>query len=455
MDPRKLQELRDRRKQLLDQAEAILTQVTDGSGNFTTNQRSTYDRLMADAKAVGETIASAEGLRDVRWGLAQPAGRALTQPGPEPPAGDPRLGLSPRDLRQYSLVRAIRSLSDPDASKRGQEAAFEMECSRAVAQRLGRDPKGFLVPYDVMASPIEVRASDMLKGTASAGGDLIATELLSQSFIQLLRNKIVVLAAGAKMLTGLVGNVAIPSQTAASTFYWVAEDGAPTHSGASVGQVPMSPHTGGAFTDISRKLLVQSSVDVEALMRDDLAAVVALGIDLAGLHGNGQSNAPYGVASTTGIGSVVMGTSTTTGGVPTWGKMLEFETDIAVANADIGALAYITNPKVRGVLKQTAKIGTTFPTFIWGDGPTPVNGYPALVTNQVKSDLTKTQTGLSAIFFGNWADLIIGLWGGLDILVDPYTNSTTGAVRVVALQDVDICVRHVGSFAYSADVALS
>jgi hypothetical protein len=84
-----------------------------------------------------------------------------------------------------------------------------------------------------------------------------------------------------------------------------------------------------------------------------------------------------------------------------------------------------------------------------------VNGYPFHVTNQVSSTLTKgSGTGVgvcSAIFFGNWADLIIGMWGGLDILVDPYTGGTAGTVRVIALQDVDVAVRHAESFAAMLD----
>ncbi|MGD1146968.1 MAG: phage major capsid protein [Thermoanaerobaculaceae bacterium] len=455
MDPKKLQELRDKRKQLLDQADAILKQITDGTGAFTAEQRAAYDKALAEMKGLDETIVAADAIGERRAALAKPVNPPASQPGPEQLPTDPSIGMGKKDLRKYSLVRLIRSMSEPNASERFKEAAFELECSRAVAKHLGKEARGAFIPFDVMVANPEFRASDMLKGTATAGGDLIATELLAANFIELLRNKMVVRAAGAKVLTGLIGNIAIPSQTAASGFYWVAEDGSPTETGAAVGQVTMSPHTGGSVTQISRKLLLQSSVDVEALMRDDLAAVVALGIDLACLHGSGGSNQPYGVISTTGVTQVVIGTTTTTGGVPTWANVLAFETAVAIANADIGNLAYITNPKVRGLLKATPKVGTTFPIFMWegGNQPGQVNGYDAYATNQVSSTLTKTQTGLSAMFFGNWADLIVGLWGGLDILVDPYSQSTIGAVRVVALQDLDIGVRHVGSFSYASDIA--
>jgi HK97 family phage major capsid protein len=115
-------------------------------------------------------------------------------------------------------------------------------------------------------------------------------------------------------------------------------------------------------------------------------------------------------------------------------------------------LAYITNAKVRGKLKQTMRNGTYGEMPIWADGGTPLNGYPAFVTNQVSSTLTKGSSNVaSAIFFGNWSDLVLGMWGEMDMLVDPYTFSSSGAVRVVAFQDVDFGVRHAESFAAMLD----
>jgi HK97 family phage major capsid protein len=210
------------------------------------------------------------------------------------------------------------------------------------------------------------------------------------------------------------------------------------------------PKSVAAFTDISRKLLLQSSIDVEAFVRNDLATVLALAIDLAALHGSGSAPEPKGIVNQTGVAVVAIGAD---GGAPTWAHIVSLETEIAQDNADIGALAYMTNAKVRGKLKQTEK-ATNTAQFVWENGPqnAPLNGYRALVSNQVKSDLTKgSGTGLSAIFFGNWRDLIIGQWGTLDMLVDPYTGGTTGTVRVIAFQDIDIAVRHGESFSVVLD----
>jgi HK97 family phage major capsid protein len=262
----------------------------------------------------------------------------------------------------------------------------------------------------------------------------------------------VVRSLGATILGGLVGDVAIPKQTGGATAYWVAESGAPTESQQAVGQLGLTPKTVGAFTDISRKMLKQSSIDAEAFVRRDLASVIALATDSASINGSGASNQPTGIRNTTGIGAVVCGDPD--GAAPVWADIVALESEVAADNADVGALAYLTNAKMRGKLKTTEKASNTA-QFIWPDMPIAqqiVNGYTAAVSNQVPSDLTKGGgSALSAMLFGNWADLTIAMWGTLDLTVDPYTGSTSGTVRVVALQDIDIGVRHAESFAAIED----
>ena len=352
------------------------------------------------------------------------------------------IGLSEKEARSFSFMRAINALANPGDRKAQAEAAFERECSDAFAGKNGRSAQGFFVPVEVQRRDLEVTTAN-----SSTGGKLVATDLVS--FIDALRNKMVVTGLGAQMLSGLVGSIAIPRQTAGATAYWVAESGAPTESQQTIDQVTMNPKTVGAFTDISRKLMLQSSIDVEAFVRNDLATVLALAIDLAAINGSGSNNQPTGILATSGIGSVAGGTN---GAAPTLANMIDLETAVSVANADVGSLAYLTNAKVRGKLKQTFKNATYGDVPVWGDGNM-VNGYNAAVSNQVPSNLTKgTASGVcSAVLFGNFADLIIGQWGALDLMVDPYTNSTSGTVRVVALQDVDVAVRHAESFAAMKD----
>ena len=361
---------------------------------------------------------------------------------PRPVKDNPNLlGIDMKEARAYSLIRAINAAMTGDW--RGAE--LEREASEEIAKRMGKAPDGFYVPLDV-------QQRDLVVGTDTAGGYTVGTDLRPQNFIELQRNKLMVREAGAIVLGGLVGDVAIPRQTGGGTFYWVGESGAPTESQQTVDQVGLTPHTGGAFTDISRKLLKQSSIDVENFVVNDLAAICAAGIDLSCLHGTGADDQPTGIAATSGIGSVAGGDN---GLAPAWSHVIDLETEVAVDNADIGSLAYMTNAKVRGKMKKTLITATYGEDFIWDrrTPEAPLNGYKCHVTNQVSSTLTKgTSSGVcSAIFYGNWADLVIGNWGTLDILVDPYTGSTSGTVRIVALQDIDVAVRHAGSFAAMLD----
>ena len=357
------------------------------------------------------------------------------------------IGLTTKEIQKYSIMDAIRAQAYPGDAAIQRQSGFVRECSAAVEQKSGRVAKGIMIPSDVLTR-------DHTVGTDSGGGYLVGTDHRPQSFIDLLRARITVLAMGAKEMGGLVGNVSIPRKTAGHTGYWVAEDGAVTESAMTLGQLNLSPKTVGAYSDISRQLSLQSSPDVELMVRRDIAATLGSAIDLAALHGTGADNQPTGLAETSGIGSVVGGTN---GLAPTHVHMVALESAVAEANADVRTCGYLTNAKVRGALRQTFPNSTGGSIPVWTDGAAmgegTVNGYKALVTNQVASDLDKgTSTGVcSGVFYGDWSNLLIAMWGGLDILADPYSLSTTGQIRVVGFQSVDIGVRHAESFSYMAD----
>ena len=397
----------------------------------------------AEISAIGSTFSGGAelALSAIQRGLTveQFQGEMLKKMASSPvPNSD--IGLDKKEIRRFSIMRALHALAHPGDVAAQRAAAFERECSDAAAAKLGKQARGFLIP-------MEVQQRDMVAGTPTSGGNLVATNLLSGSFIDVLRNALVLPGLGAQMLTGLVGNIAIPKQTGAATAYWVAESGSPTESQQTIGQVTMAPKTVGAFTDISRKLLLQSSIDVESLVQRDLASVLGLAIQQAAISGTGLNNQPTGLLNLI-TPSVAGGTD---GAAPTWANIVELESDVAVANALVDNMAYLTSAKVRGKLKTSSKVSGQN-GFIWDDGNTPLNGYRAAVTNAVPSNLTKgAGTNLSAILFGNFADLIVGMWGSLDLMVDPYSNSTSGTVRVVALQDVDVAVRYIESFATMVD----
>jgi HK97 family phage major capsid protein len=372
---------------------------------------------------------------------------------PATKAEDPTIGLTPDETRRFSFNKLILALSDVNDRQAQEAAAFELECSRAAAKVCKKDVRGALVPFDVLvAKRSMVGRRDMIVGDPAAGGDLVATDLLSSSFIDSLENAIALVQCGVTMLPGLNGNIAIPRQTGGASHFWLAESGAPSESNATFDQVAMTPKTVGGFTEISRRLLLQSSIGAEAFTINELALRLALAIDAAGISGSGAGNEPTGILNAAGVGVVSFGTPN--GGAPSWDGVVDLESAVANVNAAMGSLCYLTNTKFRGKAKKTF-IDAGSGERIWDSraGDTPLNGNRTVISNQVPSDLVEGTSGatLSAAIFGNFADLIIGMWGGLDILVNPYSLDTTGALRVTAFQDVDIALRHPESFAAAQD----
>lgn len=363
------------------------------------------------------------------------------------------IGLTAEEKGRFSLVRALNAAMTGDWSKAG----FERDVSLALAKRSGRETTGFFMPSDVTMQ--RDTTPGYVVGEATQGGNLVATELRASSFIDLLRSKAIVTRLGATVISGLVGNLEIPRQTGASSTFWIAENGTPTASNATFDKVALKPKTIGALSPISRNLLLQSSMQVEAFVRNELAKSLALGIDLAALSGTGTNNQPTGIANMTGICTVEGGTN---GGSVTFDKLIDMETQVATANADAENMYYLCNAATIGFLK---KIKNTSGDYIWKSPadavrngfPGEVNGYGVARSNQVRGNLEKgTSKTCQEIFFGNWSDLLIGEWGFLEIDVNRYGDQwKSGGVEVRALQSIDIAVRHPKSFCIFSDALLS
>jgi HK97 family phage major capsid protein/HK97 family phage prohead protease len=333
------------------------------------------------------------------------------------------IGLSTKEVKRFSFLRALNYLANPGDAAARRAAEFEIEVGKAAAAQYERASNGIVIPNEVLRR-------DLVVGTPTAGGNLVADELLSGSFIDLLRNRLALAQAGVTMLTGLQGNISIPRQTSASTAYWVGENVAPSESQQAIDQVNMTPKTVAAYVDYSRRLLLQSSIDVEGMIRNDLARVIALEIDRAAMYGTGSSNQPLGLINTTGIGSQ---TITTFG---TFAEYIGMETDVAAANADAGSMRYIINASARGALKSTSVTGTEA-RFVYENDE--INGYPVIVSNQLLNN---------DALFGDFSQMVMGMWSGLDLMVDPYAGATAGTVRVIAHQDLDVAVKQPASFCF-------
>lgn len=331
-----------------------------------------------------------------------------------------QVGMSDAEVRRYSFLNVVRALANPNDARAQKAAAFEIECSRSAEQTLGRTAQGILVPPDVLS-----RAA-MSTTQPDLGATLVQTDVMRGSFIDLLRNRTVIMNL-ATVISGLVGNVDIPKQLADGQAYWVGEGDDAKETGFKLGQISFSPKTLGAFTEITRRLLNQTSAGVEGMVRMDLIRAIAFAIDKAGWYGTGNEYQPLGIKNQDGLNAVAFNTA----GKPTYAELVQMETEVAADNADIGSMAYVGNARFRGHCKTAPKFGAGTESTIWEPGNT-VNGYRSEITNQVANN---------DVFFGNFADFVIGLWGGLDLTVDPFSLSKSGGVRIVAFQDVDMGMR--------------
>ena len=362
-------------------------------------------------------------------------------------AGAAELGLSKREVKRYSFLRVAQYLADP-SPRTAEAAAFELDVARAAQAKHSRSANGVLIPWEVLGANRAAETPGQTVGTFGDGGALVSTDRLDAQFIDLIRNRSAFLNSGLTMLSGLEGNVEIPKKLTSSQYYFVGENADVTNSKLTFGLVNMIPRTIGVRVPISRRMMIQASPDIENLVRLDMAESVALGMDYTIGYGTGSNGQPLGIINTTGIGSVTLG-----GGVSKtfpaslgggshncgdWEDYVDLETALAVNNLDAGSMRYLMNSGVRGALKQTLKVsGDAGAGYIFTDAGT-INGYPTVISNQLQTN---------DVLFGNFSDCVVGMWSGLDVVVDPYTQSASGQVILTVHQDFDVAVRRAQSFA--------
>ena len=350
------------------------------------------------------------------------------------------------ESRQFSIIEASKGI----ASGRGL-IGRELEVNQELEKINGKRTQGFFVPNNGWSKRAYVA------GTASAGGNLIATDLLEGNFIEALRNRTVVGELGATYLPGLIGNVAIPKRATDNTAYWFAGDNSDsiTESTGTISQVTMSPKSVGALTKFSHLMKLQSTPEIEQIIRDGFVAIIANAIDAAALNGSGSSAQPLGVLNQSGIGSVA---GATNGAAATLDNLIDLKKEVSVDNADMAGCSYVTNSKVEAALSKLKDGNSAYhlSPFAGEIGKQQIANRRLEVTNAIPSNLSKgSGSNLSAILYGNFKDLYVGLYGSLEILVDPYTDFAKGTTGVRAIQSLDINVAHVQSFAAMKDAIAS
>lgn len=349
--------------------------------------------------------------------------------------------MSAKEERSYSFMKAVRGLVNGSGLQ-----GLEREVSEQIAKNNGREARGFYAPDSFWGG-----RRDLTVGTATAGGHLVGTDHLGDQFVDALRARLVFSELGARFMTGLRGDVAIPKLATGVSAGFVAENGATSEVNAVFSQITMSPKSLGAFSDVSRLLMIQSDPSVEQIVRDDLLNAIAQKIEDVAIEGGG-SNEPTGIIGTAGIGSVAIGTN---GGSLTWDAITDLVKEVEVDNAAINgnSLAYLTNPKVKSHMASTPKVASTDSVMLLDAPWNSLYGYDLAITNNVPSDLTKgTLTTASAMIYGDFSQLMMGFFSTPDILIDPYTAGSTGAVRIRVMQEMDLAVRHAQSFAACLDI---
>lgn len=374
--------------------------------------------------------------------LAKIATRHEATVGAVADAGYGSVGMSQAEVKQYRVMNVLRYLADPKPAT-ASAAGYELEWSEEAQKQHSRSAAGVIIPHDVLSGRPRAAATS----TLATGGALVGTDRLDGSFVELVRQRSAFISAGATVLSGLQGNVEIGRQLGKSTYYFVGEDVDVTASDLTFGLINMTPKTIGARIPVSRRLMIQSSPDIETLVRNDIINEITLGVDYVTGYGTGSSSQPLGLANNSGIGGVTMSAGTTinfttqqgggSGLVGVWGDYVNLETAIANANLDIGAMRYVMNSAMRGGCKQVLRASAAGSDYIMTDAGT-INGYPVNVSNQVQQN---------DVFFGNFSELLVGFWSGIDLVVDPYTQSAKGQVIFTAFQDFDVAARRANSFA--------
>ena len=338
-----------------------------------------------------------------------------------------QIGLTQREVKRFSILKAVSAMVQND----WRHAQFELEASRAVEDQLGRSPKGLFVPSDVLrGGKWTTRAVPM----DTSNSTLVATDHLAGDFFGALHQKSIVFDAGCTVLPGLVGNVSIPGFTSGASFGWLAEDADSADTEPSTTAITLSPKTVSGSVPITRRLLKQSSPAIEMLIRDDLIKGAASAIDAAALAADGTSNTPTGILNTTAVNTSLIASA----GSPTWGELVNFETQVAIDKALGGPLAYCMHPGVVGNAKTTGKDSGSGLMLIENGL---CNGYRVFST---------TNVGSNGIIFGDWSGLLIGFWGVLDINVDVATKAASGGIVLRAFQDCDVAVRRAVGFCINA-----
>lgn len=352
-----------------------------------------------------------------------------------------------REVKNVSLVRMINSMLPNAAPLDGLEAeiASEFRHERSANKLNGDGSVG--IPSSLFRMRTAAEYRDQSVGTANKGGYLVQTDV--GPIIPALDPRLATLELGATYMSGLTNNISMPRE-GTLTAAWEGEQDAGAETDQTLGKIDLTPNRLGCYTDLSRQLLLQASA-AEELTRRRLNNAIATKLDATAINGSG-SGEPYGILNYAGVSNENFGAG---GGVPTWAKLLGLEGDVDASNALKENLAYLTTPQMRTLLKSITKDSGSGQFVVVGNE---CNGYNIMGSSQVPSTLDVGAGGGNVghgIIFGNWAELVLAQFGGIEFLVDPYTQATSATVRVHCFSWWDIDLFNAASFSIINNAKLS
>jgi HK97 family phage major capsid protein len=424
-----LKQLREERHAKIDEAQGLIDTAKKESRSLNSDEKPKYDALDKEIDELGADISRAEKAEQ----------RAAEQAGRSKPINT-TVSEEERATGSYSFLKAIRSAGDPDKLS-GLEKEMHQEAIRE-ARELGQEIHGVGVPMRVLQGR-ERRDNTVTQGDQPADGRVLVTED-RRGMIEMLRDQLVTNSLGATVLTGLKGDIIFPTHTQGAVSTWKGEIEVLDKSNIKFGSQKMAPHRLGTYVDLSKQLIIQSSIDIEAFVRNEIIGSVT--VDVAAIYGDGQDNEPLGLLNNTGISKFVGGAN---GAIPDLATLVALEAMVDVNNAAVGTLKYLLSNKIKGTLK-TQPVAQGNPLMVLNSN-TELNGFPFVASNLVKDAAKGTATAASALVFGNWADLFIGQWGGMDITRDDITLALKGEVRLIINTFWDVMLRRQKSFAAMLD----
>lgn len=431
---------KSKRSKLYDKMQEMLDLRKTEKRSFSDDEQTSYNQLKTDFDTLTGHIKELED--DEKRALVM-AGNQARQSAKE---------KEEREIGKYSVKRMLEfaiSGKHPDGleGEMHQEAVLEARSANVGLSGIG-------IPNYVIGA-IAKRAMSATQQTSAVGdqgGMLVPIEKSGLLFA--LRPLLVMDQLGANFMGGLVGNLDFVrgSSTVAA---WGTEIHTAAETNVVTSKITMAPNRLAAFTEIYKQLMVQTPENIEQKVIGDILRAVAQEVERAAINGSASNNQPRGILNTSGIGSTVGGAD---GLAPGWTHIVDLETKVNIANALMGSLAYLTNAKVKGVLKTT-KVDDGSGVFVWPQNSNELNGYKAAVSNLVPSTLTKGSAGgvgvCSAIVFGDWSELMIGQWGGLDLIVDPYSGAKNNKIIITTNSFWDVATTWPEKFAAMLDARTS